>query len=94
MTTKLLAPIQEVYGTAYSGYQLFTYLAGTTTKTSTWKSDTGAVAHTNPIILDANGLPPSGTGIWVTPFTLYKFVLTTAADTDPPALSTLTLDNA
>ena len=40
--------------------KVFTYVAGTNTLKTTYKDTAGAVAHTNPIILDADGFPPGG----------------------------------
>jgi len=42
-------------GDPLSGGKLYTYEAGTTTNKSTYQDDSGASAHTNPIILDSAG---------------------------------------
>lgn len=93
MTAKVLAPIQQLFGSAFQGYQLFTYLAGTSTKATTYKTSDGNSAHTNPIILDAIGGPAGETGIWIDPNKPLKFLLTTPTDTDPPSGSTFVYDN-
>lgn len=66
-------------GNVLTGGKIYTYAAGTTTPQVTYTSGTGAVAHSNPIILDASGRVPSGE-IWLTDGLSYKFVLTTSAD--------------
>ena len=66
-------------GNPLSGGKIYTYEAGTTTPEPTYTTGTGAVAHTNPIILDSAGRVPGGQ-IWVNASQDYKFVLTTSAD--------------
>jgi hypothetical protein len=78
-------------GDPRSGALLFTYLSTTSTKATTYKDSAGAVAHTNPIVLNSNGLPPAP--IWLTTGSTYKFVLAPSTDTDPPASAILTIDN-
>jgi hypothetical protein len=78
-------------GDPRSGAKLFTYLAGTSTKVTTYQESTGVTPHTNPIVLNANGLPPAP--IWLTTGSTYKFVLAPSGDTDPPASAILTIDN-
>jgi hypothetical protein len=72
---------------------LHTYLAGGSTPVTTYKtsSGSGGAAHTNPIILDSNGLPPAP--IWLTQGATYKFVLAPPTDTTPPVSAILTFDN-
>lgn len=77
-------------GDPASGFQLFVYTAGSSTKVTTYKDSDGAVANTNPIILDSRGEPPSG--IYV-PTGTYKLVLASDTDTDPPASAIWTRDN-
>lgn len=72
----------DANGAPRSGAKLFTYLAGTSTKTTVKKDSLGAASHTNPIIFDANGLPPAP--IWLAQGLTYKFYLAAATDTDPP----------
>jgi len=66
-------------GTPLSGGKIFSYLAGTTTPQATYTSSNGAVAHTNPIILDSAGRVPGGE-IWNDYSALYKFILKTSTD--------------
>ena len=73
------------------GYQLFTYLAGTTTKTPVYTDVGGVTPHTNPIILNSIGMPPSP--IFLSKAATYKFVYATNTDTDPPASPLYTADN-
>lgn len=82
MTTHLTpSPLLQfsVNGQPASGYQLFTYVAGTTTKTVTYKDSVGT-SNTNPIILDSNGTCQ----IWLTDGKSYKYFLATPTDSDPP----------
>lgn len=60
-----------------AGYKLYTYSSGTTTPKATYTNQAGTVAHTNPIILDADGRVP--TQLWLGTGE-YTFVLKTAAD--------------
>jgi hypothetical protein len=62
------------------GYKLFSYLAGTSTKTPTYTSENLDVENDNPTILDAGGRA----SIWLDPDISYKFVLALPTDTDPP----------
>jgi hypothetical protein len=73
------------------GYKLFTYLAGTTTKTPVYTDIAGTTPHTNPIILNSLGMPPSS--IFLNKVLLYKFVLAAPTDTDPPSSPIFTDDN-
>lgn len=73
------------------GYKLYTYLAGTTTKEQVAAAFDGLSFHTNPIVLNSLGLPPSP--IYIDIDKSYKFVYATAADTDPPASPLYTADN-
>lgn len=56
-----------------SGGFIYTYAAGTTTPQATYTSSSGSVANSNPIVLNADGRPPSE--IWLTGGLTYKFVL-------------------
>lgn len=67
-------------GNALVGGQLFTYQAGTTTKSATYTDATGSVQNTNPIVLNQRGEAT----IWLPPTQAFKYVLATATDTDPP----------
>jgi hypothetical protein len=65
-------------GDPLAGGKIHTYLAGTTTPAPTYTSVSGAIAHSNPIILDGAGRVPSGE-IWLTDGIQYKFVVEDAA---------------
>ena len=79
------------------GCQLFTYIAGTTTKQATYTDSTGVTQNTNPIILNSRGetANTSGTsvGVWVLPGVAYKYVLALPTDTDPPTSPIDSIDN-
>jgi hypothetical protein len=83
MPTMTLAPLarQAFYdatGAPLAGGKLYTYLAGTTTPATTYQDAAGAVAHANPIVLDANGVAPAG--IYLEQGVAYKFELRTASN--------------
>ena len=73
------------------GYKIFTYLASSTTKTPVYTDYGGMTPHTNPIILNSYGLPPSP--IYIDKAKLFKFVLAPSTDTDPPIAPIFTVDN-
>lgn len=73
------------------GGKIFTYLAGTSTKTPVYTDILGAGSHTNPIVLNAFGMP--STPIYLIIGASYKFVLAPATDTDPPTSPIYTWDN-
>ena len=75
-------------GDPASGYKLFTYAAGTTTKQATYTDVDLSVANANPIVLDSAGRAT----IFLSPLS-YKFVLATPTDTDPPGSPLWTQDN-
>ena len=75
----------DANGDPLSGGLLFTYAAGTTTKTATYTTSVGNVANSNPIVLDSSGRTPYG--IWLTDGQAYKFTLAPYGDTDPPSAS-------
>lgn len=84
--------VQRFYdnnGGAFIGGQVFTYLAGTTTKTSTWKDPGGISLNTNPIITDFRG----EARICLDSSLTYKFVVAPATDTDPPTNPIWSFDN-
>lgn len=61
-------------GAPLSGGMIYTYLAGTSTPATTWTTNSGLVAHANPIILNTLGLPNSASSaIWLTSGIAYKF---------------------
>jgi hypothetical protein len=66
-------------GVILSGGKLYSYVAGTTTPQTTYTSNAGNIAHTNPIILDSAGRVPTGE-IWLTAGNNYKFALYTSAN--------------
>jgi hypothetical protein len=66
-------------GAVLTGGKLFTYAAGTTTPLPSYTTNAGAVARTNPVVMDAAGRVPDGGEIWITA-ALYKFVLTDSND--------------
>ena len=78
-------------GDPANGYQVFVYIAGTSTKTTTYKDNAGVASHTNPIILGSDGKFP-GNELWVLTGS-YKFVLASPTDTDPPASGETLSDN-
>jgi len=65
-------------GNPLTGGKVYTYAAGTTTPLATYTTSTGAVANTNPIILDAAGRTPNE--IWLIAGTLYKFIVQTSVN--------------
>jgi len=67
-------------GAPLTGGKLYTYAAGTTTNQPTYTTNSGATAHSNPIILDSAGRIPSGGEVWLTAGLSYKFVLKTSVD--------------
>lgn len=71
------------------GSQLFTYIAGTSTKQATWTDSTQITQSANPIIADANGVMI----FWLDPSLLYKFVWAAKGDTDPPSSPIYSVDN-
>lgn len=73
------------------GYKLYTYLAGTTTKEAAAAAFDGLSFHTNPIVLNSLGMPPSP--IYIDIDKSYKFVYATNTDTDPPGSPLYTADN-
>src|SRR5258708_40198853 len=101
MATTFLSPIGNdanftVSGVPASGYKLFTYLAGTTTKQTTYQDNAAATPNANPILLNSQGYPASGGAvveIWLTQGVNYKFVLAPSTDTDPPGSPVWTRDN-
>lgn len=95
--TAVLAPLLfdqflNQTGTAVAvGYKVFSYQSGTTIKQPTYTDSAQATANPNPIILDSVG--NAGTGIWLDPALIYKFVFAPANDTDPPTSALWTRDN-
>lgn len=87
MAFKRLSNLRMQYldstGLLASGYRLFFYAAGSSTKQPTYNSSTGAVANSNPITLNALGEPP--VEIWLTTGLTYKVQLAPPGSDDPPA---------
>lgn len=75
-------------GLIASGYKLFSYEAGTTTKLATYSDADLTTPNANPIVLDAAGRAT----IFLSANT-YKFVLAPSTDTDPPASPVWTVDD-
>ena len=63
-------------GVPLAGGLLYTYSAGTTTQLATYTSNSGSVANSNPIVLDASGRVSNE--IWLISGSTYKFVLQTS----------------
>jgi hypothetical protein len=76
-------------GEPAAGYKIYTYAAGTTTKTQTYTDATGQTPNLNPIILDSLG----EADIWLLQDAAYKLVFAPATDTDPPTNAIWTRDN-
>lgn len=94
MTTVLAPVARQLFlnpsnGAPASGFKLFTYAAGTTTKLATYTDASGGTPNTNPIIMDSLG----ECGLWLTPGLAYKFVFSPPTDTDPPTNPIWTVDN-
>lgn len=66
-------------GIPLAGGLIYTYTAGTSTPAATYTTSSGAIQHSNPIILDAAGRVPTGE-IWLGDALAYKFVVKTAQD--------------
>jgi hypothetical protein len=66
-------------GAVLTGGKLYTYAAGTTTPLTSYTTNSGNVARTNPIVLDAAGRVPDSGEIWITSAS-YKFVLKDSND--------------
>lgn len=79
--------------TPATGGQLFTYLAGSSTKTTAYKDNLGNSAWTNPIVLDSGGNLPSGGQVWIPTGVTIDVVFAPANDTDPPASPYKTLQD-
>jgi hypothetical protein len=62
-------------GNVLTGGKIYTYLAGTTTPAATYTTNSGLIAHPNPIILNAAGRVPDSGEIWLSDNISYKFVL-------------------
>jgi hypothetical protein len=79
----LLSPVLneqqfDANGDPLAGGFIYTYLAGTTTQVTTYKTSAGT-AHSNPIVLDSSGYFPTGTQLWLDSGRSYKFVVQNSA---------------
>lgn len=72
--TKRLCPFFLQRNTALSGYVVYTKITNTTTNKTSYKDAEGNASHTQPIILDSSGLPPTG-AIWLDTDSAYRIVL-------------------
>jgi hypothetical protein len=79
--------------TPASGGLLFTYVAGSSTKTTVYKDNAGGSSHTNPIVLDSGGNLPSGSEVWIPTGVTIDIVFAPSNDTDPPASPYDTLED-
>lgn len=87
MAVKRLTNLRPQYfdsnGLLASGYRLFFYAAGSSTKQNTYNSSAGTTPNTNPIVLNALGEP--AVEIWLTTGLSYKVGLAIPGSDDPPA---------
>lgn len=72
------AQLLDNSGNVLSGGKIYTYAAGTTTQVTTYTSNTGVTANSNPIVLNSAGRVPYE--IWLTDGQNYKFVLKDSND--------------
>jgi hypothetical protein len=94
MPTVTLSPVfkQKFFdnsGIPLNGGKLFSYLAGTSTKTSTYSDAAGVSVNANPVIMNFRG----EADVFIEPNKGYKFVLAPSTDTDPPTNPIWSLDN-
>lgn len=85
-------PIQKFFdnnGRPLVGGQLFTYIAGTSTKIATYTDSSGVTQNANPIVLDYRG----ECRLWINAALSYKFVLSPRGDSDPPTKAIWSVDN-
>lgn len=85
-----LMPQLRLWLPGFPGAQIFSYVAGSTTKRATWSDSALTVSNSNPMLADANGL---FTAIYLDPALNYKFVISPSTDTDPPTSPIFTQDN-
>lgn len=81
--TNLKIQYDDGNGLLASGYRLFFYAAGSSTKQNTYNSSTGLVANLNPIVLNSLGEAPGE--IWLTAGQSYKVGFAIPGSDDPPA---------
>jgi hypothetical protein len=78
-----------------SGYKLFLYSTGSSSKITTYTDSTGGTPNANPVLLGSTGLPQSGAnvvGIWLAQGQTVKAVFAPSTDTDPPSSPIWTRD--
>ena len=96
MATGYLSPLSTVLqyftdqGIVASGYELWTYEAGTTTPATTYSDSSLTTPNSNPIIIQSNGRLTNNVAIWAGAGTLLKYVLT---DPNGGVVSGGTIDN-
>ena len=78
----------DANGDPLAGGQIETYLAGTTTPVTTYKTESGT-AHSNPIILDSSGYYPTGTQLWLAGGAQYKFIVKSSVVTGSVVIRTI-----
>lgn len=78
--TKRLLTLFSEPNTDFAGYNVYTYQTGTSTLKTTYKDAEAGASHTNPIVLDSNGLPPTTASIWLSTDTAYRIVVKDADD--------------
>lgn len=82
---------QFIAGVPANGALLFTYVAGSTTKITTYADEGATTPNPNPIVLDSRGEPSQP--IWLIEGSKYKFVFCPPTDSDPPTNPIRTIDN-
>jgi hypothetical protein len=94
MAAPLMPWVPEQFFTATGlpadGYQVFFYVAGTSTKQNTYSDSDLTVANPNPIVLGSDGRPADPVYLSATG---YKVVFASPTDTDPPTSPIWTVDN-
>jgi len=83
MATRVLLPREQVFsniGIVGSGYRLFFYETGTTTKKDTYSDEDLNTPNSNPVVADSAGRFGD---IWISDSSLYKCVLAPAGTDDP-----------
>lgn len=83
MATRVLLPREQVFsniGIVGSGYRLFFYETGTTTKKDTYSDEALTIQNTNPVVADSAGRFGD---IWISDSSLYKCILAPAGTDDP-----------
>jgi hypothetical protein len=81
-------------GVPLNGGLLYTYAAGTTTPQTTYTTNAGNIAHTNPIVLNSAGRVASGGEIWLSDAVAYKFILATSASVTIATYDNITGNNS